>query len=105
MNITFLIGASNIIFYPNLVENLWHELRPVDDKRKEGRDVAQQTGQDERVSGFVVQHGLQELHALIYRQFLHSLRTKEENASHFHFCYCSLFLCTFIFLSPPHPNF
>lgn len=42
------------------------------DEREEGRDIGEHTGQDEWVFGVVVQHGLQQLHALVYRQLLHS---------------------------------
>lgn len=54
----------------DLVENLWQQVRPLFNKGEEGRDVCEYAGQDERVFGVVVQRGLQQLHALIYRQLL-----------------------------------
>lgn len=51
------------------------------DKREESRDVGEHTGQDERVFGVVVQHGLQQLHALIDGQLLHGKRQRERGAN------------------------
>lgn len=56
-------GTSNSSTY--LDEDLWQEVWSVYGQWKKGRDVGEHTGQNERVFGFVVQHGLQELHALI----------------------------------------
>lgn len=56
-------GTSNSSTY--LDEDLWQEVWSVYGQWEKGRDVGEHTGQNERVFGFVVQHGLQELHALI----------------------------------------
>lgn len=47
-------------------------------KREKGRDVGEHAGQDERVFGVVAQHGLQQLHALIYGQLLQFRETGRE---------------------------
>lgn len=60
----------------DLVEDLWQEVLSSCDKREEGRDVGEHAGKDERVFGLVVQHGLQQLHALIDGQLLHRARQR-----------------------------
>lgn len=47
-------------------------------KREKGGDVGEHAGQDERVFGVVAQHGLQQLHALIYGQLLQFRETGRE---------------------------
>jgi len=58
------------MYSSDLVENLWQDLRSVDCKWEKGRDIGEHTGHDERVFSVVVQHGPQQLHALIYGQLL-----------------------------------
>lgn len=66
----------------DLVKDLRQDLRSPDGKWEEGRDVGEHTGQNERVFGFVVEHGLQHLHALIYGQLLQGGGGQTGLASH-----------------------
>lgn len=81
---TNCIHKVNVTQKPNnsadLDEDLWQEVRSVYGKWEEGGHIGEHTGQDERVFGLVVQHGLQQLHALIDGQLLHSSRQDEGKA-------------------------
>lgn len=79
-------------------------------KREEGRDVGEHAGEDERVFGLVVQHGLQQLHALIDGQLLH--RARQKGGQDFislesHYFALRTFALLFLKLlpSPPPPDF
>lgn len=50
----------------HFIKYSWKELLSSCGKRKEGGDVGEHTGHNERVIRFIVQHGLQQPHALIY---------------------------------------
>lgn len=89
----------------DLVENLWQEVWPLFNKWEEGRDVGEHTGQDERVFGVVVQHGLQQLHALVYRQLLHSEGQKKRGNLHLITINILFLIHIKVFLLPPPPHF
>lgn len=57
--------------WTDLREDLWQEVCLVYNKRKERRNIGQDAGQKEGVFGFIVEHSLKELHALINGQPLH----------------------------------
>lgn len=61
--------------FTHLVKDSWEELLSSCGKWEESGDVGEHTGQNERVIGFIVQHGLQQPHALVCGEFL---RRKQE---------------------------
>lgn len=54
----------------------------VDHKREECRDIGEDTGQDERVFGFIVEHSLQKLHALVNGQLLDRRKRVDKSTLH-----------------------
>lgn len=64
-------------FFTHFIKDSWEELLSSCGKREESGDDGEHTGHNEWVIGFVVQHGLQQPHALVYGEFLQ--RKQEED--------------------------
>lgn len=61
----------------HFIKDSWEELLSSCGKREESRDVGEHTGHNEWVLGLIVQHGLEQPHALVYGEFLQ--RKEEED--------------------------
>lgn len=68
LNLQHCLFADGVLTH--FIKDSWEELLSSCGKREETGDVGEHTGHNEWVIGFIVQHGLQQPHALVYGEFL-----------------------------------